>query len=583
MKRRAHECVESESCESHDFRVLSGSPSRERISLSFAVKLKNVEQLFQVVNEVSDMKSANFGKHLSFEEVGELTSNSEASDKVIEHLLKFVDRSKITSSFDRTFIRVETSIKTAQKILKTKYHSFKSKKTGEVLSRTLEYELPNEIFEVVDYVFPTVQFPSTMGKRAFVVASFDEEEQETSKSFEAMGKGKTSTTVLTNAMTPKVLAQFYNITSNMVTNNEATQSVFATGGQSFSTTDLTTFQKNFNLVRDRVDSVQGPNLGTSCASDVNSCVEASLDVQYLMSTAQNARTTFWSTEVTNFANWIESVSSSSNPPLVHSISYGQYESAIDINEQQRFSQEAARLGARGVTIVVATGDDGVSLYGARSNAFNCGFNIPYPANVPFVLSVGATMGPETGSSEVACQADKGSSITSGGGFSTIFPQPSYQSSHVQSYLTTSQMTPGTGVPYFPTSSMFTSSGRAIPDVAIAGNNYQVIIGGRAYTVSGTSASAPVFAGIISLANNARLNAGKSSLGFVNPILYELFNTQPQLFNDITTGDNRCTAQTSPGAAPTCCQHGFKCAQGWDPVTGLGSVNVGRLIEALLEI
>jgi len=324
--------------------------------------------------------------------------------------------------------------------------------------------------------------------------------------------------------------------------------------------------------------VQGGNKAATCRSSVDSCLEASLDVQYLTSTAQLAKTTFWSTPVTNFASWIEQVSSSTNPPLVHSISYGQYESAIAVTEQQRFSQEAARLGVRGVTIIAATGDDGVSLFGARNNPAYCGFRIPYPANVPFVLSVGATMGPESGSSEVACQSDKGSVVTSGGGFSNVFDQPQYQSYQVQNYLNSARF--NSPSPYFPSGSMFNSTGRAIPDVALAGNNYQVMIASRMFLVSGTSASAPVFAGILTLANNARLNLGKSSLGFVNPALYQLFNSQPSLFNDITVGDNRCTAQAYAGTPPTCCQYGFTCAQGWDPVTGLGSVNVGRLVDAL---
>jgi tripeptidyl-peptidase-1 len=308
----------------------------------------------------------------------------------------------------------------------------------------------------------------------------------------------------------------------------------------------------------------------------------------MMSTAANSPTTFWSTSVTNFVSWIEEVSSTINPPLVHSISYGAYEASVSAEEQQRFAQEAARLAARGVTIVAASGDDGVSLFGARTNAFFCGFKVPFPANVPYVVSVGATMGPETGSNqEIACSSDKGSVITSGGGFSTIFERPSYQSSHVQQYLNSPQSSPtsplSSPLPYFPTSSMFNPNGRAIPDVSMPGNNYEIVIGGKSYQVSGTSASAPVFAAILTLANNERLNNGKSSLGFVNPALYSLSVSQPNVFNDVTVGDNRCAALPYLGGTPTCCQHGFRCSTGWDPVTGLGSVNGGRLVEALANL
>jgi tripeptidyl-peptidase-1 len=71
--------------------------------------------------------------------------------------------------------------------------------------------------------------------------------------------------------------------------------------------------------------------------------------------------------------------------------------------------------------------------------------------------------------------------------------------------------------------LFHSTGRAYPDVAMLGHNYQVVIDGSTYTVSGTSAAAPVFAGFVTLVNNARLNAGKSPVGFLNPALYQIGN------------------------------------------------------------
>jgi len=375
------------------------------------------------------------------------------------------------------------------------------------------------------------------------------------------------------------LNSFYNISSNTVRNPRATQSIFASLSQSFSSQDLSTFQNYFRIPLDSVDKTIGTNSGTTCASNPNNCMEASLDIQYILSIAQSAPTTFWSvSSSTSFSSWLETVASTPNPPLVHSISYGSIEEQTSSTEQQRFSQEAAKLGAQGVTIVVASGDDGVANYGARTSSSYCGFHPSYPANVPYILSVGASMGPESGAlTEKACQSDQGSSITTGGGFSTIFPRPQYQSAAVAQYLLNNSTT------ICPALNLFASNGRGYPDVAMAGNNYQVVIGGKGYVVSGTSASAPVFAGIITLVNNARLNLGKSSLGFVNPALYQLFSSQPSLFKDITSGNNRCAALNQAGIPPVCCQNGFTCTKGWDPVTGLGSVNVGRLIGAMVQL
>lgn len=93
---------------------------------------------------------------------------------------------------------------------------------------------------------------------------------------------------------------------------------------------------------------------------------------------------------------------------------------------------------------------------------------------------------------------------------------------------------------------------------------------------GTSASAPIFAGIVSLLNEARANAGMSPLGFANPLLYHIANQRPGAFRDITVGNNRCSSQ---GA---CCEAGFQATVGFDPATGLGSPNYSVLREAVVE-
>ena len=95
------------------------------------------------------------------------------------------------------------------------------------------------------------------------------------------------------------------------------------------------------------------------------------------------------------------------------------------------------------------------------------------------------------------------------------------------------------------------------------------------TVSGTSASCPVVAGMISLVNSARLAQGNSTVGFLNPALYANY---PAFTNDITSGDNKCVASDA-----TCCSHGFYATSGWDPVTGLGSINFELFAASLLNM
>jgi hypothetical protein len=98
-------------------------------------------------------------------------------------------------------------------------------------------------------------------------------------------------------------------------------------------------------------------------------------------------------------------------------------------------------------------------------------------------------------------------------------------------------------------------------------NYVVVTGGISYAVSGTSASCPAVAGFISNINAARLAIGKGSVGWINPALY----TKGSSFvNDITSGNIKCVADG------TCCSTGFYATAGWDPATGLGSVNYGKM-------
>ena len=119
-----------------------------------------------------------------------------------------------------------------------------------------------------------------------------------------------------------------------------------------------------------------------------------------------------------------------------------------------------------------------------------------------------------------------------------------------------------------------SQGRGFPDISFAGSSYSVFIGGIAYSVSGTSASSPVAAGILSNVNAARMAVGKGSVGWVNPALYM---NSTLFLNDITSGSNKCAATGGGKFALNCCAEGYSCTTGWDPVTGLGSINYGKMV------
>ena len=207
-----------------------------------------------------------------------------------------------------------------------------------------------------------------------------------------------------------------------------------------------------------------------------------------------------------------------------------------------FAVEAKKLGIRGVSIIVASGDDGANSFLARTNKSACGLSPSFPATCPWVVAVGATQGPANFVAEIAETSEKGGVITSGGGFSKYYPAPDFMLPAVNGYLATVSPKP-TGD--------FNASLRAYPDLAMIGKNYQTTIGGFTRGVCGTSASAPVVAGMFALLNAQRLKAGKPSLGYVLP---QLYSNSSSVANDVTEGKNNCCAGQNVYSV-TCCPHG----------------------------
>ena len=126
-----------------------------------------------------------------------------------------------------------------------------------------------------------------------------------------------------------------------------------------------------------------------------------MDVQYITAMAPLSPTTFWHTK-DFFPVWLTNVAYTINPPLVHSISWGIEERFVSPAEFDAFEIAAMRLGLMGVTIVVASGDDGVHSQDVRQSLQNCGYSASFPATSRYVLSIGGTM--------VSCMAIKWSYI-----------------------------------------------------------------------------------------------------------------------------------------------------------------------------
>jgi len=345
--------------------------------------------------------------------------------------------------------------------------------------------------------------------------------------------------------------------------------------------------------------------------------ESELDVQMMYWGASNA--TLWYEAYDGWMyGWAVDFFNREDAPEVASISYGWDETQqCDIipcentTSQQyviRCNTEFMKLAAKGVTLVVASGDAGSP---GRSNELCVSelgpygwnnINPDFPAGSPWVLSVGATymvtsnqtfnyetpICTQYSNYNITCSngvGERGAYFnktywTTGGAFTHWDQTPVWQVNNVQTYLKSGVV--------FPQSKYFNAKGRAYPDVSAVGHNCIVNVRdgtglGTWQYVDGTSCSAPVFAGIIAQLNYLQKQRGKPVLGFVNPLLYKMYADNPQTFNDVTEGTTQCTEfLCCAQEAGYCCTEdfGFQAAPGYDLVSGLGTPNVQQMIEYL---
>lgn len=218
-----------------------------------------------------------------------------------------------------------------------------------------------------------------------------------------------------------------------------------------------------------------------------------------------------------------------------------------------------KFGLMGVSVVISSGDTG-TISSAACHASDFGsYTVQSPVNCPYITTVGATQLLEDGTE----RAVQGDGWASSGGFSSFYATPSYQQDALGAYV----------ADYYPTNltGRFNTSGRGVPDLSAVGLNIAVAIDGELTTEVGTSAAAPLFAAMLNLVNEERLAVGKSTVGFVNPVLYANASV---IFRDITVGNNdMCDGIVE----------GFEAVPGWDPVSGLGTPQWDALKQVFLAL
>jgi subtilase family serine protease len=366
--------------------------------------------------------------------------------------------------------------------------------------------------------------------------------------------------------------------------------------------DIQAFRTGFGL------PVNNPTVtivpGTTPGTSQDDLLESDLDLEWAGAVARNANVIFVTSNDV-FSSAFYAIDNDLAPVI--SMSYGGCE-ILNGGNIAATEPSMQKANAEGITFIASSGDSGPAGCDPAGNAkASMGLSVSYPASSPEVTGLGGTefngdvpdptpywnsvngtnLGsaimyiPETSWNDTPA---RNMLSASGGGKSschtspctTGFPKPSWQT--------------GTGVP--------ADGVRDVPDVSFTSSpdhdGYIVCssggppggtcpggIGNGFLLVGGTSASAPVFAGIVTLLNQELGNLPPLGLGNINPTLYKLAQTPANnVFHDVTTGNNivPCTQGTPncPNVAPF--QYGFSAGAGYDQVTGLGSIDVSNLFN-----
>lgn len=326
-------------------------------------------------------------------------------------------------------------------------------------------------------------------------------------------------------------------------------------GGGYNTHDLNAYFRRLGIPTPSITAVSVDGVTNQPAPGQDSPdTEVMLDIEVAGAVAPGANLVVYFSNFTE-QGWVDAITTAVHDnihkPSVLSISWGFAEGELIWSQQaiQAVNEAFQAAAAMGVTVCCAAGDDG-----SRDQVDDGLAHVDFPSSSDWVLACGGTTLQSSGHKIVSETVwnDGADGGATGGGVSDTIGPPDWQSN---ANVPTS-VNPGA------------RAGRGVPDVA--GNadpntGFQVLADGQHGIVGGTSAVAPLWAGLI-----ARINQqlGTPS-GFLNPLLYSQV-ARTNAFHDITTGNNDITGEIG----------GYRAGAGWDACTGLGSPNGTALANAL---
>ncbi|KAF2994327.1 hypothetical protein E8E14_002104 [Neopestalotiopsis sp. 37M] len=574
------------------------------LQLSFALSLQNADLGVDTLLRISDPRSPDYGQHLSAQEVAQLF---QPETNAVTNVLDWLDASgfdldQVHLSHGGDRLSLNLSVGEATLLLQTTFYHQTHLETGQEQIGLEYYHIPKSLAGSIDYVLASspVQNHRRIARQQVVLGDHV----------------STSAPISPNCLqytSPECLRDLYNIPVDVLPHPNNSFGIFEPSWISWIPEDLDKFFRKHqpDLVgsRPRFDAINGGYWNTT-APGFPLHLEPNLDFEYGMALTSPQQVTNVQVgsdvQVGNLEDMLVAFDQyycdpinpkykkfhgkelyppgcnatscdcgSSSPPKVLSISWGWSEAGFSPNFLQRQCLEFLKFGLMGTTVVASISDDGTTsgrggfcIDDPTGNATAGKFSPVFPGSCPWLTSVGGTQmlqpgdlrGPVSATKETVWRSGTHSS---GGGFSNVFLAPPYQAPNIASYkdLERDHLD---GI-----RDRFNSTGRGFPDVAARADYYAVVSEGKWTPVSGTSASNPVFASIITLINSERMNAGKGPVGFINPVLY----SNPDVLNDVMTGANKgCGVDEA-----------FRATRGWDAVTGLGTPDYQRLRQLFMSL
>ena len=489
-------------------------------SVEVTVRIRRKKSIDEALAELQQT-----GKTYTREEYEQEFGLNDADVQKVEDFAADHELSVMHTSYSRRSMILRGTAENMSKAFGVKLNCYKAKDGKEFRGRSGDISVPKQLKNVVEGVF-----------------GLDNRPQAKPKFKQLKPTGKFAPNAHPASFYPNELADVYNYPKADGT-GQCIGIIELGGGHKLK--DLQTYFQKIGIPMPVVKSVSvdgGTNKPGSSAD-----AEVMLDIEVAGSIAPKATIVVYYAPNTDkgFLDAVtQAVHDNVNKPSIISISWGAAEKDWTKQSMTNYNEAFKAAALMGVSVCAAAGDAG------SADGINDGkVHADFPASSPYVLACGGTkLTADNGNVTTEIVWHESNDSATGGGVSEFFKKPDYQKN--------------TKIPVSVNNKF---AGRGLPDVsAVADPNtgYKVYVDGSYAVIGGTSAVAPLMAGLLARLNQMK----KKQVGFIHSGIYQ----NPAVFRDITEGDNITTTTGK----------GYKAGVGWDGCSGLGVADGKKLLNVL---